>query len=170
MMICTSTSMAQESAQAMDKPDLQSALAQGADFFRLLDAVPGRNSNTFANHIIFQSDKPNGIWFASDGAAATWRPGWWRITQQPATISICFAWLDGVQAKVRTYVRHRVFQFYWSAGASAGDFKMLLPLSPDGRWNRLLPIPLQETVLDQFHAFTAWRDEAGMQKQSELTL
>ena len=46
---------------------------------------------------------------------------------------------------------------------------MLLPLSPDGRWNRLLPIPLQQTVLDQFHAFTAWRDEAGMQEQFELT-
>ena len=27
---------------------------------------------------------------------------------------------------------------------------MLLPLSSDGRWNRLLPIPLHQTVLDQF--------------------
>ena len=90
-----------------------------------------------------------------------------RITQQPATISICFAWRDGVQAKVRTYVRHRVFQFYWNAGASAGDIKMLLPLSPDGRWNRLLPIPLQQIVLDKFHAFTALREETGMQEQSE---
>ena len=84
-------------------------------------------------------------------------------------ISMCFAWRDGVQAKVRTYVRHRVFQFYWGAGSSACDFKMLLPLSPDGRWIRLLPIPLQQTVLDHFHAFTAWRDEAGMQEQSKLT-
>ena len=151
MMICTSPSMVQESAQAMDKPDLQSAVAQGANFFWLFEVVPGRNSNTFANQIIFQSDKPNGIWFAPDGAAATWRPAWWRITQEPDTITMCFVWRDCVQANVRR------------------DFKMLLPLSPDGRWNRLLPIQLQQTVLDQFHAFTAWRDEAGMQEQSELT-
>ena len=103
--------MAQDSAQAMDTPDLQSAVAHGAHFFWLLEVVPGSDGNAFANQIILQSDKPNGIWFASDGAAATWRPGWWRITQQPATISICFAWRDGVQAKVRTYVRHRVFHF-----------------------------------------------------------
>ena len=108
--------MAQDSAQAMDTPDLQSAVAQGAHFFWLLEVVPGSDGNAFAKQIILQSDKPNGIWFASDGAAATWRPGWWRITQQPATISICFAWRDGVQAKVRTHVRHRVFHFYWNAG------------------------------------------------------
>ena len=151
----------------MDMPDLQSSLAQGAHFFWLLEVVPGSDGNAFANQIILQSDKPNGIWFASDGAAATWRPGWWRITQQPATISICFAWRDGIQAKVRTYVRHRVFHFYWNASASAGDIKMLLPLSPDGRWNPLLPIPLQHIVLDQFHAFTALREETGIQEQYE---
>ena len=44
---------------------------------------------------------------------------------------------------------------------------MLLSLSPDGRWNRILPIPLQQIVQDQFHAFTALREETGIQEQSE---
>ena len=116
------------------------------------------NSNTFSIHIIFQSDKPNGIWFVPDGAAATWRPAWWRITQEPDTIIMCFAWRDGVQAKVRTYVRHRGFQFYWSAGASAGDFKMLLPLSLDGRWNRCNKLKMHDSNSkrnSQWHCRTA---------------
>ena len=117
----------------MDSPDLQRAMAQGVHFFWLLEVVPGNDSNAFANQLILQSDKPNGIWFALDGASASWRPGWWRITQQPDAISICFAWRNGIQAKARTYARHRAFEFYWSGGISTGNFKLLLTLSSKGR-------------------------------------
>ena len=93
----------------MDSPDLQRAMAQGVHFFWLLEIVPSNGGNVYANPIIIQSDKPYGIWFAPDGASASWRQWWWRITQQPAAISICFAWRDGVQIKTRTYARHRAF-------------------------------------------------------------
>ena len=151
----------------MDSPDLQRAMAQGVHFFWLLEVVPGNDGNAFANQLILQSDKPNGIWFAPDGASASWRPGWWRITQQPDAISICFAWRDGIQAKARTYARHRAFEFYWSGGISTGNFKMLLTLSSEGRWSRLLPMPLQQIALDQFNALTALREGTNGQEQLE---
>ena len=151
----------------MDSPDLQRAMAQGVHFFWPLEVVPGNHGNAFANQIILQSDKPNGILFAPDGAFASWRPGWWRITQQPDAISICFAWRDGIQAKARTYARHRAFQFYYSGGISTCNFKLLLILSCDGRWSRLLPMPLQQIALDQFNAFTALREETSGQEQLE---
>ena len=44
---------------------------------------------------------------------------------------------------------------------------MLLTLSPEGRWSRLLPIPLQQIALDQFYAFTALREETGRQEHVE---
>ena len=78
----------------MDSPDLQRAMAQGVHFFWLLEILPGNGGNAFANQIILQSDKPYGIWFAPNGALASWRPGWWRISQQPEAISIRFAWRD----------------------------------------------------------------------------
>ena len=64
-------------------------------------------------------------------------------------------------------MRHRAFQIYWSAGASAGDIKILLTLSFDGRWSRLLPTPLQQIVLDQSHALMALREETGTQEHLE---
>ena len=63
-------------------------------------------------------------------------------------------------------MRHPVFHFYWSAiGGSAAHVKILLPLSSDGRWNRLLPIPLNHTVLDKFRlAPTAAENQNAGQK------
>ena len=149
----------------MDSPDLQRAMAQGINFFWLLEIVPGNGGNAFANQIIIQSDKPNGMLFALHGASTSWRPGWWCITQQPNAISVCFAWRNGIQAKARTYARHRAVQFYWSGGISTGNFKMLLILSSEGRWSRLLPMPLQQIALDQFNAFTALRERTGGHEQ-----
>ena len=149
----------------MDSPDLQGAVAQGAHVFWLLEVVPGNDSNAFANQLILQSDKPNGIWFAPDGASASWRPGWWRITQQPDAISICFAWRDGIQIKTRTYARHRAFQFYYSGSISTGNLKLLLTLSAEGRWNRLLQMPLQQIALAQSNALTALHEGTGGRQQ-----
>ena len=125
-------------------------MARGVYFYSLLEVVPGTDGNAFANQIMFRADRPNGLWFAGDGAsAATWRSGHWFITQQPDTIRTCFAWCDGVRVKERIYLRHPVFDFYWSAiGGSAAHVKILLQLSSDGRWNRLLPTPLHQTVLE----------------------
>lgn len=44
---------------------------------------------------------------------------------------------------------------------------MLLTLRSEGRWNRLLPMPLQQIALDQFNAFTALREGTNRQEQPE---
>ena len=97
-------------------------------------------------------DRRDGLWFAGDAASsATWRPGWWRISQDPDEIRVCFAWRDGDSATERVYTRHPQFHFYSSAAAgSAAHVKLLLPLSSDGRWSRVAPILLQNAPLRQF--------------------
>ena len=99
------------STSVMQSPDLQRATTEGAHLLWLLEVVPGNAGNVFANQIVLQSDKPAGVWFAPDGEAASWRPGWWRISQEPKSITVCFAWRVGVEPKIRTYMRHRVFDF-----------------------------------------------------------
>ena len=42
---------------------------------------------------------------------------------------------------------------------------MLLTLSSEGRWSRVLPMPLQQIALDQFNALTALREETNGQEQ-----
>ena len=44
---------------------------------------------------------------------------------------------------------------------------MLLILSSEGRWSRLLPMPLQQIALHRFNALTALRDETCGQEQLE---
>ena len=151
----------------MQSPDLQRATTDGAHFLWLLEVVPGNAGNVFANQIVLQSDKPAGVWFAPDGEAASWRPGWWRISQEPKSITVCFAWRVGVEPKIRTYMRHRVFDFYWSGGVSTGNFKLLRVLSPEGRWGRLIPVPLQEVMLSQVGVAAALREDLASQALSE---
>jgi len=147
----------------MQSPDLQRATTEGAHFLWLLEVVLGNAGNVFANQIVIQSDKPAGVWFAPDGEAASWRPGWWRISQEPTSITVCFAWRDGVEPKVRTNMRHRVFDFYWSGGVSTDHFKLLRVLNPEGRWNRLLPVPLQEVLSSQSGVVAALREDLASQ-------
>ena len=152
---CRSPTMLQpypDSAQVMDAPDLTSAVERGVYFNWLLEIVPGTVGNVYANQLILQADRRDGLWFAGDAASsATWRPGWWCISQDPAEIRVCFAWRDGVRATERVYTRHPQFHFYSSAAAgSAAHVKLLLPLSSDGRWSRVAPILLQNALLRQF--------------------
>ena len=44
---------------------------------------------------------------------------------------------------------------------------MLLILRSEGRWSRLLPMPLQQIALDQFNAHTALREGTNGQEQLE---
>ena len=151
----------------MQSPDLQRATTEGAHFLWLLEVVLGNAGNVFANQIVLQSDKPAGVWFAPDGEAASWRPGWWRISQEPKRITVCFAWRVGVEPKIRTYMRHRAFDFDWTGGVSTGHFKLLRVLNPEGRWSRLLPVPLQEVVLSQAGVVAALREDLASQELSE---
>ena len=141
-----------DSAQVMDAPDLTSAVERGVYFNWLLEIVPGTVGNVYANQLILQADRRDGLWFAGDAASsATWRPGWWCISQDPDEIRVCFAWRDGVRATERVYTRHPQFHFYSSAAAgSAAHVKLLLPLSSDGRWSRVAPILLRNALLRQF--------------------
>ena len=141
-----------DSAQVMDAPDLTSAVERGVYFNWLLEIVPGTVGNVYANQLILQADRRDGLWFAGDAASsATWRPGWWCISQDPDEIRVCFAWRDGVRATERVYTRHPQFHFYSSAAAgSAAHVKLLLPLSSDGRWSRVAPILLRNAPLRQF--------------------
>ena len=100
------------STSAMQSPDLHLATTEGAHFLWLLEVVLGNAGNVFANELVLQSDKPGGVWFAPDGEPASWRPGWWQISHEPESISVCFAWPDGVEPKIQTYMRHRHFDFY----------------------------------------------------------
>ena len=101
-----------DSAQVMDAPDLTSAVERGVYFNWLLEIVPGTVGNVYANQLILQADRRDGLWFAGDAAStATWRPGWWCISQDPDEIRVCFAWRDGVRATERVYTRHPQFHF-----------------------------------------------------------
>ena len=110
---CRSPTMLQpypDSAQVMDAPDLTSAVERGVYFNWLLEIVPGTVGNVYANHLILQADRRDGLWFAGDAASsATWRPGWWCISQDPGEIRVCFAWRDVVRATERVYTRHPQF-------------------------------------------------------------
>ena len=150
----------------MQSPDLQRATTEGAHFLWLLEVVPGNAGNVFENQIVLQSDKPGGVWFAPDGEAASWRPGWWQISHEPKSITVCFAWRDGVEPKIRTYMRHRDFDFYWTGGDSTGHFKWLRVLSPEGRWSRF-PVPLQEVVFSEAGVVAALREDLASQELSE---
>ena len=84
-----------DSAQVMDAPDLTSAVERGVLFNWLLEIVPGSVGNVYANQLILQADRRDGLWFAGDAASsATWRPGWWCISQDPDEIRVCFAWRE----------------------------------------------------------------------------
>ena len=95
---CRSPTMLQpypDSAQVMDPPDLTSAVERGVYFNWLLEIVPDTIGNVYANQLILQAGRRDGIWFAGDAASsATWRPGWWCISQDPDEIRVCFAWRD----------------------------------------------------------------------------
>ena len=68
-------------------------------------------------------------------------------------IRVCFAWRDGLRPIERAYVRHPQFHFYSSATTgSNGHMKLLLPLSSDGRWSRVAPMPLASAHLRLFRA------------------
>ena len=64
-------------------------------------------------------------------------------------------------------MRHRAFDFYWTGGVSTGNFKLLRVLSPEGRWSRPLPVPLQEVVLSQAGVVAALREDLASQELSE---
>ena len=114
----------------MQSPDLHLPTTEGAHFLWLLEVVPGDAGNVCANELVLQLDKPGGVWFALSGEPASWRPGWWQISHEPESISVCLAWPDGVEPKLHTYMRHRHFDFYWTGGDSAGDFRCVSVFSP----------------------------------------
>ena len=100
------------SGPVMAPPDLTSAVERGVYFDWLLGVVPGTSADFYANQLILQADTRDDVWFASDDApSATWRPGWWSITQVPNVIRVCFAWRDGLRPIERAYVRHPQFHF-----------------------------------------------------------
>ena len=126
----------------------------------------GDAGNVCVNELVLQVDKPGGVWCAPDGEAASWRLGWWQISHEPERISVCLAWPDGVEPKLHTYMRHRHFDFYWTGGDSAGDFRCLRVLSPQGRWSRV-PAPLQDGVFSAAELLAALRDDSAKQALSE---
>ena len=65
------------------------------------------------------------------------------------------------------HMRHRVFDFHWGGGVSTDHFKLLRVLNPEGRWSRLLPVPLQEVVLSQAGVVAALREDLASQELFE---
>ena len=61
------------SGPVMAPPDLTSAVERRVYFYWLLEVVPGTSANVYANQLILQADKRDGVWFAGD--AAPLQPG-----------------------------------------------------------------------------------------------
>ena len=157
--------LAAVSSGAMECPGLATATAtvqpavlgdtvSAAHFLWFLEIAPA-DSTVFANQLILQSNRRDGIWFVPDDSQASWRPGSWEVTQAPDAVSTCFAWMDGVRVKQRTYTRHPSGQFFVSGTASSGDLKLLVPRSPKGLWSHVLPDPLRHVDLAQCYSAPA---------------
>ena len=143
-----------DTASASVQPAVQADIASVAHFLWFMEIAPGKN-NVFANQLILQSNRRDGIWFVPDDAQASWRPGSWEITQAPDAVSTYFAWKDSVRVKERTYTRHPSRQFFVSGSASSGDLKLLVPRSPKGLWSHVLPGPLRHVDLAQCYSSPA---------------
>ena len=85
-------------ATATVQPAVLAETASVAHFLWFLEIAPGK-SIVFANQLILQSNRRDGIWFVPDDAQASWRPGSWEITQAPDAVSTYFAWKNSVRVK-----------------------------------------------------------------------
>ena len=156
-----------QTASASVQPDVQTGTASVAHFLWFMEIVPGHD-NVFANELILQSNRRDGIWFVPDDAQASWRPGSWEITREPDAISTHFAWKDSVRAKERTYTRHPSLQFFVNGSASSGEFKLLVPRSPNGLWSQVLPDPLRHVDFAQCYSSTAGHGVTSRHEVSEV--